>query len=105
MRDRGRKARRSAGATACARCRFSPPSVSDAFRRAEMRGIALAVLVAALLAVSFPWGSVVAGGPDSYCYVHQAERWAALLVGEPLQVPEPLALGAPWAEADETFTP
>src|SRR5688500_5255161 len=98
MRDRGRKARRSAGATACARCRFSPPCVSDAFRRAAMTCSALAVLVAALLAVSFRWGSFVAGGPDSYCYVHQAQRWAALLVGEPLQVPEPLALAAPWSE-------
>ena len=47
------------------------------------------------------FGSFVAGGSDSYCYVHQAERWAS---GR-LLVPEPLALTAPWPNAALTFTP
>ena len=57
------------------------------------------------------WGSWVAGGSDSYCYVHQAERWADVfgqlargrLAG--LQVPEPLALDAPWPDAARAFAP
>ena len=66
-----------------------------------MRRIALAVLIAAVVAVGVRWGSFAAGGSDSYCYVHQAERWAS---GR-LLVPEPLALEAPWPEAPLTFTP
>src|ERR671919_1176676 len=77
-----------------------------------MRGLAIAVLVTAVAAVSLRWGSFVAGGSDSYCYVHQAERWADLLVataGQPftgrLQPVEPLALEAPWPNAPLTFAP
>ena len=71
-----------------------------------MRGLAIAATVVAVLTVSLRWGSFVAGGPDSYCYVHQAERWAArLLLRGPLQVSEPLALEAPWPDAAQTFTP
>src|SRR6185503_8936038 len=51
--------------------------------------------------VGLRWGSFVAGGSDSYCYLHQAERWAS---GR-LQVPEPLALEAPWPNAPLTFAP
>ena len=57
------------------------------------------------------WGSWVAGGSDSYCYVHQAERWAEVIRGlaqgrvTGLQVPEPLALDAPWADAGRAFAP
>jgi hypothetical protein len=71
-----------------------------------VRAIALGGLVAAVVVVSIRWGSFVAGGPDSYCYVHQAERWAALLsFSGPLQLPEPLALEAPWPDAPLTFAP
>lgn len=66
-----------------------------------MRKVAVAVLVAGVVAVGLRWGSFVAGGSDSYCYVHQAERWAS---GR-LQVPEPLALEAPWPDAPLTFAP
>ena len=58
-------------------------------------------LLAAVVAVGLRWGSFVAGGSDSYCYLHQAERWAS---GR-LQVPEPLALEAPWPDAPLTFAP
>jgi hypothetical protein len=55
----------------------------------------------AVLVVCARFGSYVAGGSDSYCYVHQAERWAS---GR-LLVPEPLALEAPWPDAATTFAP
>src|SRR5687768_14924357 len=71
-----------------------------------MKGLALALLVAATITVSIRWGSFVAGGPDSYCYLFQAQRWAAVLsLRGPLQVPEPLALEAPWPDAALTFAP
>ena len=41
-----------------------------------MRQVALAVLVAGVVAAGVHWGTFVAGGSDSYCYAHQAERWA-----------------------------
>src|SRR6188508_3747377 len=66
-----------------------------------MRRVAIALLLAAVVAVAVRFGSFVAGGSDSYCYVHQAERWAS---GR-LLVPEPLALAAPWPDAALTFAP
>ncbi len=66
-----------------------------------MRTTALALLVAAVLAATARWGSFVAGGSDSFCYLHQAERWAS---GQ-LQVVEPLALQMPWPGAPQSFTP
>ena len=66
-----------------------------------MRRIAVALLVASVFAVGLVWESFVAGGSDSYCYLHQAQRWAS---GR-LQVPEPLALEAPWPNAPLTFAP
>ena len=76
-----------------------------------MRGLALAFLIVAVMAVAIRWNSWVAGGSDSYCYVHQAERWAAamrqIVSGHLplLQVPEPLALQAPWPDASIAFAP
>ena len=73
-----------------------------------MRTIALTLLTMAVLTVSWRWGSFVAGGSDSYCYVHQAERWAEALahpLGGRLQVAEPLALAVPWPDAAASFTP
>lgn len=66
-----------------------------------MRAVALALLLAAVVALGIRWGTFVAGGSDSYCYLHQAQRWAS---GR-LQVPEPLALDAPWPDAPLTFAP
>src|SRR5688500_16921965 len=77
----------------------------------NMRGFALALVIGSLVVTAVRWGSWVAGGSDSYCYVHQAERWADVL-GElargrfaRLQVPEPLALEAPWSDAGRAFAP
>ena len=76
-----------------------------------MRGFALALVIGALMVAAVRWGSWVAGGSDSYCYVHQAERWAdvfgQLARGRlaSLQVPEPLALDAPWPDAERAFAP
>lgn len=76
-----------------------------------MRQAAVALLLAAVVAAGVHWGTFVAGGSDSYCYAHQAQRWASLLrrgIGgraERLLVVEPLALAAPWPEASRTFTP
>src|SRR5688572_7133664 len=66
-----------------------------------MRRAGIALLLAAVVAVGLRWESFVAGGSDSYCYLYQAERWAS---GR-LQVPEPLALEAPWPNAPLTFAP
>src|SRR5688500_7696454 len=63
--------------------------------------LAVAAICAAAAVVAVRFGSFVAGGSDSYCYVHQAERWAS---GRLLE-PEPLALDAPWPDATLTFAP
>jgi hypothetical protein len=66
-----------------------------------MRQVAIAALLVAVAGAGFRWGTFVAGGSDSYCYLNQAERWASLQ----LQPVEPLALEAPWPEAPLTFAP
>lgn len=63
--------------------------------------IAAAAIAAAVVAAGLRWGTFAAGGPDSYCYLHQAERWAS----GTLQEPNPLALSAPWPSAALTFAP
>ncbi len=70
-----------------------------------MRPVALALLLAGVVGVGVRWGTFVAGGSDSFCYAHQAERWAAVLRGEPLQEPDPLALAARWPDAPLAFAP
>src|SRR5215212_527552 len=73
-----------------------------------MRTITLVVLAIAVGIVSWRWGSFVAGGSDSYCYIHQAERWADAMahpLSGRLQVAEPLALAVPWPDAPLSFTP
>lgn len=72
------------------------------------RTLALALIVAAVAATGWRWGSFVAGGSDSACYATQAVRWAQVLrhpASSALQAPEKLALAAPWPDADSTFTP
>ena len=66
-----------------------------------MRAFLVVLVLASVLVVGIRWGTFVAGGSDSYCYLHQAQRWAS---GR-LQVPEPLALEAPWPNAPLTFAP
>jgi hypothetical protein len=76
-----------------------------------MKAAFLAALIALVMAVAIRWNSWVAGGSDSYCYVHQAERWSAAMLqvvrgqSPALQVPEPLALEAPWPDATRSFAP
>jgi hypothetical protein len=76
-----------------------------------MRGLAIGLVIVGVMAAAIRWNSWVAGGSDSYCYVHQAERWADAMrqvaTGHMprLQVPEPLALEAPWADAGRAFAP
>jgi len=81
-----------------------------------MRQVTLALLIAGVVAAGLHWGTFVAGGSDSYCYAHQAERWASTVRGTmveggvvrgsaALQVPDPLALAAPWPDAPPAFAP
>jgi hypothetical protein len=66
-----------------------------------MRRVAVTALVAATCAAGVGWGTFAAGGSDSFCYLHQAQRWAS---GTRL-APDPLALEAPWPDAPLTFAP
>ncbi|MEQ1575173.1 MAG: glycosyltransferase family 39 protein [Vicinamibacterales bacterium] len=66
-----------------------------------MRSLVVVCIVIGALATGLRWGTYAVGGSDSYCYAHQAERWAS---GR-LQVPEPLALEAPWPDAPLAFAP
>jgi hypothetical protein len=66
-----------------------------------MMNIVAAVMAAGTLIAGLHWGTFAVGGSDSYCYAHQAERWAS---GR-LHVTEPLALSAPWPSAAEAFAP
>jgi asparagine N-glycosylation enzyme membrane subunit Stt3 len=63
---------------------------------------AIAVLAAIAVAVAgIIWGTHVAGGPDSYCYLSQAELFASGQVAHR----ERLASIAPWAHAADAFIP
>jgi Dolichyl-phosphate-mannose-protein mannosyltransferase len=76
-----------------------------------MRSVALALLLTGVVAAGLCWGTFVAGGPDSYCYAYQAERWASLVPGvtmpggRGLQVADALAVAAPWPDAPLSFAP
>ena len=63
--------------------------------------LAAAVIAAGTMIAGLHWGTFAVGGSDSYCYAHQAERWAS---GR-LHVTEPLVSRAPWPLAAETFAP
>jgi hypothetical protein len=67
-------------------------------RRAGWFAVAVSTVATA---VGFGWGTYVAGGPDSYCYLHQAEVLARGRVSEP----QPLAAEVPWPRAAVTLTP
>ena len=66
-----------------------------------IRRVVVGLLAAATAAAGIYWGTFAIGGSDSYCYAHQAERWAS---GQ-LQAVEPLVAEAPWPGAALTFTP
>lgn len=67
-------------------------------RHATAIALALAVATAAL---SVRFGTFAAGGSDSYCYVEQAERWAAGTIRSPI---EP-GFAVPWRNAHLSLTP
>jgi hypothetical protein len=68
----------------------------------ERRATMLAALVAALaVAAGAYWGTYVAGGPDSYCYLNQAE----LFVRGRVRDPQKLVQDAPWPGRVDTVVP
>jgi hypothetical protein len=67
-------------------------------RRAAWTALAIAV---AAFGIGVVWGSNVAGGSDSYCYLHQAELFASGHVRDE----QPLAREAPWPNALRTLAP
>ena len=56
---------------------------TDVRMRRLIPWLAVAAICAAVVVVAVRFGSFVAGGSDSYCYVHQAERWASGRLLEP----------------------
>ena len=77
-----------------------PPSSRLSVIAHACRWIAAGSAIAAAVA-GLAWGTHVAGGPDSYCYLSQAELFAA---GHVMHV-EPLAALAPWEKGAEAFVP
>ncbi len=67
--------------------------------RHAARLAAVVAIVACL--VGWRWGSFIAGGSDSYCYIAQAES----LARGHLVIDQPLARSAPWPNAIQTLTP
>jgi hypothetical protein len=70
------------------------------YSHAAARSVAIAAAIAAAVA-GMLWGTQAAGGPDSYCYLSQAELFAA---GHVMHV-EPLAALAPWQHGGDAFVP
>jgi hypothetical protein len=59
------------------------------------------VAAAWVFAAGLRWGTMAAGGADSYGYVSQAQ----LVLAGSLVVDQPIAREVPWPDADWTFTP
>ena len=64
-------------------------------------GLLVALLAAGALAVGISEGTHAIGGSDASCYALQAQRFAS---GR-FQVPDALALAAPWPSGAASFTP
>ena len=74
-------------------------AVWDAIGR---RAAAIAGLAAvAAIGAGAIWGTYVAGGPDSYCYLNQAE----LFVQGHVRDPQPIVAAAPWPDRVNTAVP
>jgi hypothetical protein len=71
----------------------------DATERRGAIVAAFAAIAAALTGVI--WGTYVAGGPDSYCYLNQAELFAQGRVRDP----QPIVQDAPWPNRVDTAVP
>ena len=77
-----------------------PPGERKSFVDRASRWIAVIASMSAALA-GIIWGTHAAGGPDSYCYLSQAELFAS---GQVMHV-EPLAAAATWNKGAEAFVP
>jgi hypothetical protein len=69
--------------------------------RAALARVLAAIAAVAAAVAGVIWGTHVAGGPDSYCYLSQAELFAAGQVAHT----EPLAAIAPWQHGADAFVP
>ena len=68
----------------------------------ERRAAGAAVAIAAVsVAIALSWGTYVAGGSDSHCYLNQAELFARGQVRDF----EPLAIDSSWPGTPEAFVP
>ena len=70
-------------------------------RSASILRLIAAAAAAMAAAAGFARATNVAGGPDSYCYLSQAELFAS---GHVVNV-QPIATLAPWERATEAFVP
>lgn len=77
-----------------------PPGGRRSFVDRMSRWIAGVAAISAAL-VGIVWGTHVAGGPDSYCYLSQAELFAS---GQVMHI-EPLAAAATWEKGADAFVP
>jgi hypothetical protein len=82
-----------------ARARRVSPAVSMNSTPVACAVAAIAALAVAVVGVV--WGTHVAGGPDSYCYLSQAELFASGQVAHS----ERLATIAPWEHGADAFVP
>jgi Dolichyl-phosphate-mannose-protein mannosyltransferase len=73
--------------------------LTDAIDRRSAAIAAAAAIAGGVLGLA--WGTYVAGGPDSYCYLNQAEMFAR---GDVREV-QPLANRAPWPNHLDPFVP
>ena len=76
--------------------------IAAIWRALERRGAAIAAVAAIWTAsAGLIWGTYVAGGPDSYCHINQAE----LFVQGRVQDPQPIVAEAAWPDRVNTAVP
>ena len=76
--------------------------VAAIWRALERRSAPIAAIAAIGTAiVGLIWGTYVAGGPDSYCHINQAE----LFVQGRVHDPQPIVEDAPWPDRVNTAVP
>jgi hypothetical protein len=81
--------------------RHSAQSTAFLSRHPQVPAALAAVLAMTALFVGVTYGAFVAGGPDPYGYVSQADLWRA----GTLTTPAPLSAEAPWFNGAWAFTP
>jgi dolichyl-phosphate-mannose-protein mannosyltransferase len=76
--------------------------ISSGWDAVARRASAIAGLAAvAAITAGAIWGTYIAGGPDSYCYLNQAE----LFVQGRVRDPQPIVAAAPWPDRVNTAVP